>query len=182
MGKQVCGLSVLTSDEKKLVTRLAFALLGVLSVHFVLVALWLVIVRRAQAPFFGQPEEVVGMKLLVWAALLSCCGVSGLLTLILKSVRAAKPALACWFLLLTVHAWYLVVGVFSRMWSRAEADGSSQFWSMTEIAVQLLADAMNALFLVWFVRHGGDNDSVKDQFLREPLLPVRSDVQDSLSN
>ncbi|KAG2818236.1 hypothetical protein PC118_g12769 [Phytophthora cactorum] len=78
------GNKTLSTREKKLATTFAYTLFGVVSVHFALVALWLVIVQHARAPLFGQWEEILELKLLVWVALLSLCGVSGLVALVLK--------------------------------------------------------------------------------------------------
>ncbi|KAF1777343.1 hypothetical protein GQ600_5711 [Phytophthora cactorum] len=166
------GNKTLSTREKKLATTFAYTLFGVVSVHFALVALWLVIVQHARAPLFGQWEEILELKLLVWVALLSLCGVSGLVALVLKSKRAAKQALGCWLLLSAFHAWCLTVILTKRAWTSMVGGETRQTWTMCEMVVQLLTDVMSTAFLTWFLRDDGYDGVVAGDFVREPLLPV----------
>lgn len=154
--------------------RFAHVLFAVLSVHFVLVAMWLLVAGHAQAPLFGQWEEISRVKLVVWTALLSYCGMSGLLALTLKSERAVRQALVCWVLLSVYHTWYIAVVLSRSMWSSSAEDGGRHSWTTCEMVVQLLTDAMSSSFLAWHLRHNVHGDIVKEHFLREPLLPISS--------
>jgi hypothetical protein len=175
-GKRFCGLEPLSSREKKLVMKFAYVLFGVLSVHLVLVALSLAIAGHAQALLFGQWEEISGSKLVVWASLLSYCGVSGLLALVKKSERAACHALICWLLLSVFHAWHLQL-LIARS-SALEGD-DQRSWTLCEMTVQLLTDSMSAGFLAWTLRQDGEFNFIKGDFIREPLLPTRSGTRAS---
>ncbi|EGZ11510.1 hypothetical protein PHYSODRAFT_336032 [Phytophthora sojae] len=167
--KRVSTPLALSPWEQLVVARFAYALFAVLSVHLVLLALCLAIVRRGQTLLFGQWEEISGVKLVAWAALLFYCGTSGLLALVLKSKRAAaKHALGCWMLLLVLHTSHLVVTV-----SPAVPHDNSHSWTTCQMMVQVLTDAMSCSFLVWLLRQrNGVHD--KEDSLRQPLLPVVS--------
>ncbi|ETO74863.1 hypothetical protein F444_09468 [Phytophthora nicotianae P1976] len=164
------GWKTLTTTEKKVATTFANSLFGVVSVHFALVALWLVIIQHARAPLFGQREDISGFKLVVWATLLTLCGVSGLVSLTTKSKRAAKIALECWLLLSVFHTWCVMVMVSRRLWVNVIGGETQQTWAVYEMAVQLLTDVMSSAFLMWFLHHDGRNGVVMDDSMREPLL------------
>ncbi|KAL3657213.1 hypothetical protein V7S43_017873 [Phytophthora oleae] len=159
-GCQLWGLSTLSSREKKLGATLAYSLFGVLSAHLVLVAAWLAISQHAQAPLFGQWEAVSELKLGVWIAFLSYCGVNGLLGLTLESKRAARHALICWLVLTTIHVWHLTVDVTGN---------TQDSWTKSEMLVQLLTDSMAVGFLALHLRR---RVTTKDDFMREPLLSI----------
>ncbi|KAG7379126.1 hypothetical protein PHYPSEUDO_009024 [Phytophthora pseudosyringae] len=159
-------LAALSSREMRMVTTFAYALFGILSAHFVLVALWLAVAQHGHAPLFGQWEELSGLKLVVWAALLSFCGVSGLLVLATESEQAAQHAVVCWLLLSALHAWCLLTVEVSR--------NGLHSWTISEMVVQLLTDVMSVGFLTWKLRQSHHCAIVGGELIRQPLLPVRN--------
>ncbi|KAF4140000.1 hypothetical protein GN958_ATG10750 [Phytophthora infestans] len=159
-----------TMTEKYVAAIFTHALFGFMSVHFVLVALWLVIVQHARAPLFGQWDEVSGVKLVVWAVLLTLCGVSGLLSLIMKSKRAFKLSLGCWWLLSTFHACCLMAILSCGLSVGVIKNDIQETWTTCEMAVQLLADVIGLAFLTLLLDDNGQIDIGTDDFIREPLL------------
>ncbi|KAF4038181.1 hypothetical protein GN244_ATG09701 [Phytophthora infestans] len=137
-----------TMTEKYVAAIFTHALFGFMSVHFVLVALWLVVVQHARAPLFGQWDE--------WIVVADYEEQKGFQTVSRMLVAAFHISR------LLFDACGLSVGVI-----RNEIQ---ETWTTCEMAVQLLADVIGLAFLTLLLDDNGQIDIGTDDFIREPLL------------
>ncbi|KAI9918761.1 hypothetical protein PsorP6_012191 [Peronosclerospora sorghi] len=166
-----------SSSEKELVMRVARVLFTLLSVHLVLIALWLLWVQHARARLFGQEQGISGLRLLVWMFFLSYGGMSGLRAVTRTRTSARQHALMCWVLLFTFHACYLVRILSAPLWPR---DQEPQAWSALDMLEQLMTDVICCGFLMWQERlNDRDHVALCDQLLQEPLLTIQCSLVNS---
>lgn len=144
---------------QSLLMKTAELLLALVSLHLVLVALYVLSAERAQASLFGQNEDVKGR--LLWVALLLYCGGNGLL-MVRGSKSAGRHALMGWTLLSMIHVWYFFL--------QPMAMASSCGWSWLQVAVQISTDVVCAACLVMLLRDASDKLSSEKLSIVQPLL------------